>query len=183
VHTPSGFYYQFGAYSDEFSPGHLERIGRQDISRASYGSWPSRLQYVTEWLHELKGELDAPDLWAELSNARRLSQIASSSRIDNSQFTIEEKEYIIHQLGEIKQHLIAHHQLQLQQAEAIEHGFQNIVDAMNRFGKKDWVNYAVGFLLNFAVATIFSPQAANDMLHSFMKAVSPLFDAAMKLIK
>jgi hypothetical protein len=180
VHVPSGFYYQFGAYNDTFSPGHLQRVQYEKVVH-----WQSRLQVVIYWLNELKEQLDAPDLWVELLQVRQLSQTASDSRIElaSAQFTPEEKEYVIRQLHEIKQHLIGQYQFQLEQTQAIDQGFQDIADAMNRFGKKDWINYAVGLLINIAVAAVFSPQAANDMLHSFMRAVRPLFDAAMKLIQ
>jgi len=53
---------------------------------------------------------------------------------------------------------------------------------MDRLGKKDWFNYAVGLLVNIAVAAAFSPSAARDLLHGFSHAVQPLFDAFLKLI-
>ena len=78
VHEPSGFYYQFGSYSDEFSPGHLQRVEHKKVGK---DDWFGRLQVVTYWLNELKEQLDAPDLWAELLEVRRLSQTASDWRV------------------------------------------------------------------------------------------------------
>jgi hypothetical protein len=60
---------------------------------------------------EEEQELTAPYLWAELLRERQLSQIASDPRTANAQFTRKEKGYVIRQLGDIKQRLIAQHQL------------------------------------------------------------------------
>jgi len=68
------------------------------------------------------------------------------------------------------------------QIAAINEGFESVVSAMDRLGKKDWFNYAVGLLVNIAVAAAFSPSAARDLLHGFSHAVQPLFDAFLKLI-
>jgi hypothetical protein len=181
VHVPSGFYYQFGAFNHEFSPGHLERVGREGITTGIQRH--DRLQHVTYWLRELKEQLDAPDLWAEILQERRLSQIVSSSAgFTNTPFSQGEKEYVIQQLNEIKRNLISQHQLALKQTKAVEQGFQNIADAMNRLDKKDWIGYAVGTIVTIVVGAAFSPQVANTMFHSFMRAVGPLFEEAMKLI-
>ena len=49
--------------------------------------------------------------------------------------------------------------------------------------KKDWLNLAIGTLVNISVAATFAPTVAQDMFHKFTAAVQPLFDAILKLMQ
>ena len=68
-----------------------------------------RLNIVYNWLAFLKREIEAPDLWAAILQEKRLLRITSEAPIPNTQFTPEEKQYVIRQLDEIKQQLITSH--------------------------------------------------------------------------
>jgi hypothetical protein len=70
----------------------------------------------------------------------------------------------------------------VQQAVIIEQGFEYILDSMERSSKRDWLNLAVGTLVNIAVAAAFSPTVAKDMFHNFLLAVKPLFSTVLKLM-
>jgi hypothetical protein len=49
-------------------------------------------------------------------------------------------------------------------------------------GRKDWVNLAVGTVVNLAVAAAFAPSAANDLLHMALAAFQSLVFSATKLL-
>jgi hypothetical protein len=177
----SGYFYRFGAYTDTFSPGESSRIAIEDVSYIRE-KWNQRLNIVGNWLAFLKRELEAPDLWAAILQEKRLLRITFESRIPNTQFTTDEKQYIARQLDEIRRQLITSHRLQSEQAESIEQGFNYIVESMNRFGKKDWLILAIGSLVSIAATSTLSPEITSDMFHRFTRAVGPLFDAFLRLI-
>ncbi len=54
------------------------------------------------------------------------------------------------------------------------------MQAMDRFGKKDWINLAMGTLVNIAVAAAFAPAAATELLHKFRVVVGPLREALLR---
>lgn len=177
----SGHFFRFGAYTDTFSPGHASRIAHEDISYVRE-NWPNRLNIVHNWLRYLKRELDAPDLWSAILQERQLLRISSQPQLPNAQFTSEEKQYVIHQLDDIRRLLVSSHRLQAEQAETIEQGFNYIVESMDRSGKKDWLMLAIGSLVTIATTATLSPEIAREMFHRFGLAVAPLFEALLKLI-
>ena len=73
--------YKFGAYTDQYSPGDLRRIGIKDITSVE---WEYRLGVVNDWLLFLNNELEASDLWREILQHRPLYRIALAPELDNS---------------------------------------------------------------------------------------------------
>ena len=178
VHEPTKFYFMFGPHADEYSPG----FNRRTDSRRAEEQLEWRLPLVGDWLTYVKREYEAHDLWELLRQDTKLLQVASSPDLPNDSFTEPEKQSIRDQLAEVKQHLISVHHLQLQQAEIIDQGFSYLDDSLNRLGKKDWLNNAIGALMGIALGAAFSSTVAQDMFDRFMSAVYPLYDSIMKLI-
>jgi hypothetical protein len=183
VHVPSTFSYKFGKYYDQLFPGVKERVERRDIFKNGLDQkWRYRIEAVRDWLYRLKEEVEAPDLWSEMLQDRRFIQISAYTIQPDEVFTVQDKIYMSQQLEQMKLAMGASHELQMEQVRAIETGFADIVAAMDRFGKKDWLNLAIGTLVNIAVAASFAPSAASDLLHRFIGVVGPLFDAAQKML-
>jgi hypothetical protein len=179
VHKPTGFYYKFGTYGDEYSPGLNARIVRIDFG---YRKWDVRGAALRQWLLELKTQYEALDLWQELLKERQLYELAVAPQLENTQFSIEEKNFVRKQLDDLRKEITSMHNLQLQQAAALENGFLYLSDSMERFGKRDWFNLAIGTLVNVAIAATLSPDVARDLLHRFLSAIQPLFNAALNLL-
>ena len=178
IHEPTNSYFRFGPHVDEYSPGFNSRTDSRKVEEQF--RW--RLRLVGEWLTYLKREYEAPDLWGLLRQELKLLQLASSPDLPNDSFTEPEKQSIRIQLTQISQRLISDHNLQVQQVEILEQGFSYLADSVNRFGKKDWLNFAMGTLVNIALGAAFSPTVAQDMNHRVMSAVHPLYDSILKLL-
>ena len=179
LHKPTGFFYKFGVYSDQYSPGHAERIESVELS---VQKWDVRIKAVAHWLSALKEEVEAPDLWQELLRERRLYRLASAPQLRNEQFSNDEKALVLKQLHTLREQIVSAHNLQSQQTEVLDRGLNYLGQSLDRFGKKDWLNLAIGTLINIAVAAAFSPTAAKDLLHGFTSAIRPLFDSVLKLL-
>lgn len=183
VHVPSEYFYTFGKYVDQFSPGRTDRVESKSLYEYSNSDkWSSRWQSVETWITRLKEEIDAPDLWSQLLKDREVYQLASSTVQPGDVFTAQDKHYVAQQFRQIQNQLSTVHRLQEQQVQAMNQKFGEIVEGMNRFGKKDWLNWAIGALTGFALNAAFSPAAARDLFHGFIGAVGPLFDAVRNLI-
>jgi len=182
VHVPSQFAYTFGKFIDQFSPGINARVEKANLIFGPQNKDKVRRQTVYNWLRRLREEVETPDLWQEMLKDRELYQIASSDMYSLEVFTSQDKLYLSQQLKQVQNQLAKEHQLSANQAQAVEQRFAEIVEGMDRFGKKDWINWAIGALTGFALNAMFSPSAARDMLHGFIAVVGPLFDAAVKLI-
>lgn len=176
-HVPTEGYCRFGPEYVEYSPGHTSRT---HASKASPHNWDLYVMLVAQWLKYVKRE-HQPDLWELLRQDTKLLQPASSPDLPNDSFTEPEKQYIHNQLAGIKEHLISDHHLQPQQAEILEQRFSYLADSLNRFGKKDWLNFAMGTLVNIALGAAFSPTVAQDMIHRVMSAIGPLYESIMKI--
>jgi len=74
---------------------------------------------LQQWLRDVKEEHETPDLWQELLKQRQLYELAVAPRLENTQFTSQEKDFVIRQLGELPKQIASTHRLQLQQAEAL----------------------------------------------------------------
>lgn len=177
THLPTKSYYSFRPEWALYSPGPTSRT---HVSKVL--GWNDHLRLVDEWLYLVKREHEAPDLWELLRQEKKLLHLASSPHLPNDSFTELEKQSIRDQLAEIKQQLISDHHLQLQQAEIIAQGFSYLADSLDRFGTKDWLNFAMGTLVNIALGAAFSPTVAQDMIHRVMSAVHPLYDSILKLL-
>ena len=178
THVPTQFYYRFGPEYDVFSPGPASRTG--DVKASIWDT--TRISLVRLWLSYVKREYEAPDLWGLLRQEKKLLQLASSPNLPNDSFTEPEKQIIRNQLAEIKQHLISVHHLQPQQAEILDQGLSYLGDSLNRVGKKDWVNNAIGALMGIAISAAFSSTVAQDMLDRVTSAVYPLYESIMKVL-
>jgi len=75
VHEPTGYFVVFDFRQGELADKRvLISPGVQDHEEAhAVGGWTIALVIVNRWAHELRKELDAPDLWAEFLSARAVA--------------------------------------------------------------------------------------------------------------
>jgi hypothetical protein len=182
-HCASGYFYTFGQYIDQFSPGPTDRIESASLYEYSDSNkWRNRWSALTTWLERLKEELEAPDLWQEMLKERSLS-VSTALLPPTEHFTDADRRYLAESLRRIEADIGQQHQLTATQTQAIHDGFEEIKYAMDRFGKKDWVSMATGLLFNVMVGVALSPSAARDLYHKFAAAVVPLLNIAHKMIQ
>src|SRR5690242_11683598 len=68
THGPTSYFFQFGLNYVEFCPG---AIKKQEFNRHE-DFWPNKQAVLKEWLIRVREEIEAPDLWAAISNSRSL---------------------------------------------------------------------------------------------------------------
>jgi hypothetical protein len=159
-HNPTDYYMRFGAFGNEFSPGVNTRVeyDRHD------GTWNARIRSCSTWLRELRTEVEAPDLWASVGQERALANAAASERMNNNPFTATEKEYIFGSLEEIKATLLSMQQFDIRQAAIVDGQFQYLGEAVNRMGKKDWLNLTFSNLVTVIVGLSLTQAQGSALL-------------------
>lgn len=180
-HVPSRFFYKFGQFSDICSPGGQSRVRTIELLESQH-RWEQRYPHIWDWLSVLKEQIDTPDLWSELVKDQGL-YLATTARLKPGDvFTSQEKKFLAQRLSEINRRLATLHQLTDKQTKDMDRGFSEIIEGMDRFGKKDWFAWAIGTLTTVALNSLFAPAIARDLFHGFIGVVGPLFNTALKLM-
>jgi hypothetical protein len=111
----------------------------------SIGPFRTALEVLRFWLHEVKAEMEAPDLWAELQQQREILLTAATTEVaDNAPFTPEEQSEISAQLHEIKEYMEKTYELTAKQTRALEAALDDIRTEAGHMRRRQWFTYAVG---------------------------------------
>jgi hypothetical protein len=159
THQPSEYYFIFGGFAVQFSPSAKGRVGRV----VHYEDWEHQLSCFDEWLHELRKEIHAPDLWASIAQEKALVTAASSDNLDNRPFSEHEIQLIGTKLDEIKGYILQGQGLNAQQSAAIEREIEYLKSSSERLGRKDWLNALIGGLFGLAMTLALEPEKARGL--------------------
>jgi len=165
THSPTGYYFIFepfttGTFYGEFSPGPSRWQGNTGDASVE---WDHLCKvFVHKWLGSLKQELTAPNLWEGISEQRKVAEVASSPQTGDTPFTREEQEYIAGRIGEIKQYLSEN--LPPGQIQAIGAHLDELVDASRNMGRREWMIWTVGTIVNTVIQYGIQSNVANQLL-------------------
>jgi hypothetical protein len=160
THRPTDYYCKFGGTRVEFSPGPHKRVEADDHRDV----WNIKRNVANLWVEELKKELDAPDLWASISQEQVLSTAAASTTLDNRPFTTAEQSLIAAKLDDIKGYLLEGQEFAADQAETVERELAYLRESSERLGRKDWLNNLLGGLVGLAIGLALDPEKARGTL-------------------
>jgi len=160
LHTPTEYYFQFGAFANEFSPALGKRV---DLDKHD-GTWKTRIRACATWLKELRKEVDVPDVWRSVGPERTLATVVASEGLDNSPFTTVETQHITNALDEIKKSLFSMRQFDNRQAAIIDNQFKYLGEAADRMGRKDWLMLSFGTFVTVIVALSLTQEQGNGLL-------------------
>jgi hypothetical protein len=161
-HPRSGFFFRF----DFQNHNHFALFSPGDGKAKQFefpGSWELQYEYLKKWLSLLKTELDEPDLWAAITQERRLV-VSGAAPIENSPFSPEEQTHIDAVVNELRVYLLTTVAVESPEAKYIEARLRHLEEASSRLGRKDWINLALGILVNIAVGVALAPDAARSLL-------------------
>lgn len=130
---------------------------------------------LTEWADEVKEITDAPDLWAEMQRSRELAIEVQSADAGNTSFTQDERRQIAAQLEAIKEQVKDQFDLTSQQLARIDEWKDEVAEATERSGRKDWRLLVYGTIINLAVTDAVPPEVARHLLTMFIHVVAQLF--------
>ena len=135
-------------------------------------SWQAIIPRIRRWLGEVKGDLETPDLWAELERDARLIFGATSDDLAaNTPFTPEEQTEIAVRLPTLAEHARRTYSLSAARMQALDAKLDYLVNASRRLGRKDWLNVCAGTILVYILTASVSPGAARDMFLGLLRAM------------
>lgn len=163
VHKPTRYFFEFGLRSDLpyalYSP---DRDGAGPGS-AMVGGWAGLRVAFESWVGYLRREVLAPDLWASVSQARQLTDAASTEEPGNAAFRESEQKEISAALHEIKQFLFTTQSLTDEHRKFVTGRLDYLEASSKRMGRKDWFNLTAGVLLSIVVQIGLQSQAASEL--------------------
>jgi hypothetical protein len=112
--------------------------------------WSAQLLSCERWLHLIRSEWEAPDLWAQLQR-ERTAVGGPASGVENAPFT-EDELGVSAQIRELKEYVRTAHDLEEGQLREIDARLDHVEHtARQGIGRVDWWNLLVGTLFNLVV--------------------------------
>jgi hypothetical protein len=171
VHKSTQLYFKFDFHPSgneiwaTFSPGTEGQPKEVITSR----NWDAQYEAFQRWLRQVKREVDAPDLWASLTRQPRLVELGASNETSNDRFNSEDRERLVKALGEMREEVGKLYTLNPVEAETIANRFNYLEDKLDEFGKKDWLNLALGVFANIALGIAFSTGGSSQQAGSIFR--------------
>ncbi len=180
VHLPTQYRFVFDMRSDPywatFTPGRESPEQHEGCK-----SWGTMLGLVNEWASNLKREVDAPDLWANLVQETGLAE-AAAAQTEESSFAPEQHEQIRRGLGEIRRFLIEGRNLSREQDELVTQRLDYLGSCVERMSRRDWMHTAIGVLFTIAVGLGLAGNEARDLFSAAANALREALDVVTKLL-
>jgi hypothetical protein len=180
IHRPSLYWYKFDFVFAEFKEWRQGKYspGKESPQAGSFkfSEWKNHLEVMrTEWLPNIKREIEAPDLWAAVSQEKQLVEAASSSKAENTPFTPKELGYISQQLDEIKEFLFKTQPFDAEQKHFVEVRIRYLEESASRVGRVDWLNLVIATLFGIGVQAALPPDTIRELFRFVGSALSQLF--------
>jgi hypothetical protein len=128
---------------------------------------------ITNWLIEVKNDLETPDKLTELRRKAQLLSTISDSITENTPFTSDEQKHIADQLQLMVERAQRTYSLSPAQVKAFNEKLEYVVKASHRLGRKDWFLLFAGALFTY-LPVLLPPEAIRDMSLSLLKAIGHL---------
>jgi hypothetical protein len=134
-------------------------------------SWQAVMRKVEPWLNDVKGDLETPDLWAELQREAELLDAGSGGPADNTPFTLDEQKEIAERLRQIADDTKNTYSLSEAQVRALNAQVDYLVDAAGRLGHTDWRAVVISAMLSFVLSTALPPESARHLFFTLLRAI------------
>lgn len=121
-------------------------------------------------------------LLSQISPQPGLIAGTDSQSEENRSFTASEIERIEQSIGLLKDSISGNNEFTSEQATLIHKTLNDISDASNRLGKKDWINYTAGLLTSVVVSAAFSDSARHALFSAANSVFSWLFNSTFTLL-
>jgi hypothetical protein len=101
---------------------------------------------------------------------------------ENTPFLPQERDRIARSVEEIKVSMSSRPDIQPEQLRYLFEKLDEMSDASERLGRKDWINFALGSVTSVIISAAFDPVAAKALLDATDAALFWVFGAGIKLL-
>ncbi len=114
-----------------------------------------------------------------LSPTPSIAGAFNSTDPSNTEFSELERAKIRSSFEKVKVELRSRHDIAQEQIELINKKLDDILEASDRLGRKDWINYAAGLLTSTCVSAAFTPAVTETIFLTINSAFGWLFSGAI----
>lgn len=173
VHTDSDYYFlfetEYGNHHAVFSPGEDKQI---DVEKTV--EWAEQLYYVHTWLDCLKREIEAPDLWEQITEYKSLGQPQARYSESNTPFTVTESKQIIEGLRELREQLVVNVKDDKASIAEINSRIDDVEVQMSSMGRNSWIQFLIGVLITLSLSVGIPPVEINVIFNGFLFTISEI---------
>ncbi len=145
-----------------YSPG---EDNNHTTHKPTHGEWWRTENDFGDWVTELRKEIDATDLWNEFRQQKDFAaSLAAQDSNTDTPFTKPEREQIAAALDDIKKQLVNMHHWDVQQAAIIDYQFNNMTEASNRMGRRDWMQFLYGGIMSVLINLAVTPEQGHAIM-------------------
>lgn len=140
-------------------------------------SWMSLMPRISQWLKEVKRDIEMPDLWAQAQTQAEANLLGSGTAgaTGNTPFTPIEQEEIAGRLHDLRKNARSMYSLSDEQMHALNVKIDYLVEASTCLGRVDWRNVVAGAMFAYAWAVAFPPDAAQNLLLSLLQSIAHFY--------
>lgn len=139
------------------------------------GEWQNVLAELAEWADEALYVSETPDFWTELKNTSAILEITQTAEASNGLFTTAEQIEIASRLDAIKDLVREKFELTAEQISLVDDRLDEMKEASERVGRKDWVLMLYGSLVSIFVAGAVPSAVIQAMLTAAAHGVAHIF--------
>lgn len=150
-------------------------IGGAEWNACNGVRWPAILIRAADWTDEVKYEIEAPDLWAEVLQAAKILEAAQAPGASNAPFTADEQAVIVRRIDEAKQLVEEKPDLADVQKAAISQGLDYAKESRGRLGRKDWLLMFYGGVISTGINDAVPPGVVQTVLATVLHGLGHLF--------
>lgn len=137
------------------------------------------MRRISNWLDEVKRDVETPDLWADLQGEAELLGVAYDEDTENTPFTPEEKKKITHEFSEFAVYAQRTYSLSAGQMNVLNAKLDYLIKATDRLGRIDWRNALVGVIMGYVLTVALPPESARSMFFILLKGISQIHGFAV----
>ena len=162
-YASSGFFFtifndKIGSQCVSFSPG------KEHTSEMyTYSCWEEAAAYFRTWLECLQIELNQPDLWAQLDEQAEEVKFEVVQDQKNLPFSAVEADKIVAGVNQIREYLLKEFTDNKNKQLLIESRLDYLIHATRTHKRIDWMNIAIGTLLQTIIALALAPDQATKV--------------------
>lgn len=171
THMPSGSYFLLEGDAGRYTATAI--VGDGPSWPSDSFIWTNVQDRVQRWAEEVKGDVETPDLWAELQREREILTGARYQDVENTPFTSDEQAEISEQLRQIKE--LMQGSLSEVQMRSLEQRLGEIEAAAGRIGRKDWLLLFLGAMFTELVTGVLPPEAVQRIVTMGLHGLDQLF--------
>lgn len=153
------YYFQFEPdnYST-FSPGQTEAVEHRKSSHVDH-----QLYYARQWAGNLKRQIEAPDLWAEMGKYKVACSLVLPEQLLNEPIPTYEAEKISEKLNFLADKIEEQFELTNEQNQFVRSKLDYLADATKRQRSVDWAHTLIGVSVTIAVGLSLAPNKAKEL--------------------